>query len=57
MQDNHLDSLVVKYTLVACFVGVTLIFGGKVLALVWAHAKSGDLLRGLWEAVWNGGGR
>lgn len=68
--DSGLEMLVIKYTLGAAFLGVTLIFFGKVGALLLLVAKSklvalkawllsgefvGDLAHALKEALFGGG--
>jgi hypothetical protein len=68
--DNGLETLVIKYTLGAAFLGVTLLFVGKLGALLFTVAKIklvalkawllsgeflGDLAQALKEAVFGGG--
>lgn len=59
------ESIIIKVTLGAVFLGVTLLFAGKIIMLFIAYGKvkifTGeflvDLKQWLWEAVWNGGGK
>ncbi|MBP1934873.1 hypothetical protein [Ammoniphilus resinae] len=59
----NLESLIIKYTLGAVFVGVTLLFAGKVIVLVVSYLKikglsiiTGEAVREwIFDAIWNGG--
>lgn len=37
--DNSLEVLVIKYTLIGCFVGVTVLFAGKVILLLISYVS------------------
>lgn len=40
MNDNHVEALIIKYSLGMCFVGVMVIFGAKMTILIVGYMKA-----------------